>query len=171
MCLVNVTYVWVTKRKCSKSYFLMTFMLFENSWKTRWWCYSRCSPLGGAIPLSLTEGNGPCTSTHLMDRKSITSSLPFIPPGKNRQIKPGLWWEEPTEEEWKPGREGWGRWRRATKWIVLLQIQFLIAAGMGRWEEGAENSQRKKRVRGVEISRLTIKTCLRGLKRSFVENI
>lgn len=31
-------------------------------------------------------------------------------------------------------------------------------------EEGEENSQRKRRG-GVEISRLTIKTCLQGLKK------
>lgn len=36
----------------------------------------------------------------------------------------------------------------------------------GGWEEGEENSQRKRRGRGgVEISRLTIKTCLQGLKK------
>ena len=58
------------------------------------------------------------------------------------------------------GREG-QRWRRETKWIVLLQIQFLIAGGR---EEGEENSQRKRRGR-LEISRLTIKTCLQGLKK------
>lgn len=34
----------------------------------------------------------------------------------------------------------------------------------GGWEEGEENSQRKRRG-GVEISRLTIKTCLQGLKK------
>lgn len=37
--------------------------------------------------------------------------------------------------------------------------------GVGGWvrEEGEENSQSKKREGGVEISCLTIKTCLRGL--------
>lgn len=71
-------------------------------------------------------------------------------------------------ETYKGGVEagrGGERWRRETKWIVLLQIQFLIAGGRaGWWEEGEENSQRKRRG-GVEISSLTIKTCLGALKK------
>lgn len=42
------------------------------------------------------------------------------------------------------GKEGW-RWRRETKWIVLLQIQFLIAGGReGGWEEGEKKTVKER---------------------------
>lgn len=71
------------------------FQLMISSEST-WWCW---------LP-KLYVPESPCTTAHLMDRKSITSSLPFIPSGKNRQIKPGLWWEKTYRGGVEAVREG-----------------------------------------------------------------
>lgn len=43
------------------------------------------------------------------------------------------------------------RWRRATKWIVLLQIQFLIAGGMEGWRgDGLRGRGRRTQKRNCQ---------------------
>lgn len=107
---------------------------------TQWWVRERAH---ASLATWWTRGRG----------EALPHLLPFTPPGKNRQIKPQLWWEKPSEEVWKQAEGGIESRRRATKWIVLLQIQFLIAGGMEAGEGRVEAEGEQSKERGIERGR------------------